>query len=77
MSGSIGTLNWYACEECKHDNGEDGCEFSDRPMSLEQDGEDVICVEFELQPAEEPFTKKTLRDEHGTADFDQPAEEEK
>lgn len=49
----VGSLDWGACAECKHDSG-DGCEYSDRPIELEQDGDGVLCAEFELvEPAEE------------------------
>jgi hypothetical protein len=46
--GWIGSLDWGACSECGHDNG-DGCEFNDRPIELEQDGDGVICVDFTLR----------------------------
>jgi len=36
-------LHWLCCDDCQH-YGE-GCEI-DGPLDLEQDGDNVLCVDF-------------------------------
>ena len=51
MDGEIGTLNWFDCENCIH-NDENGCNVEFIDVSLDEIREIVKCEQFEDRYAE-------------------------